>query len=263
MNQAAKALNVCHTMKEFTDSSERVESERLLLLASLRRKSALEEMKRITSEESVDGGKEFYGERGEITIKDMSLNLHECINREAQDGESIEWFVVVVSQGLEVWATRAISRSTNDLRICLPEAISMPNLTPNFKILVEVYSLKLRRSTYDHDEKYRIHNKHKRSSSCPPFFVSPTKMLKKTERPLSPKIAYNQSSRNRNTSFVLAGLVELFLHDLSLSSPWPLMLVRKIRLRYFKSTSNESALRARIRTSEYLFFYVSILTNHC
>ena len=224
MSQATKALNLCQTIKEFTESPERIESERSLLLANIRRKRALEEIRRLTSNPNANNNT-FLGEKGEVTIKEMQLNLRSCVRREFQDGESVEWFVIVVTQGITVWATQAVVCPINSAKIIFPETITIPNLTPDFKILLEIYSMKLKKATYNHEEKYRI-SRHRRSASCPipKILTSPSKLLK-LERPLSPTISDIQTSTG--SSFQESGYTEFFLHDLSLSSPWPLMLVRK------------------------------------
>ncbi|XP_043276866.1 uncharacterized protein [Venturia canescens] len=231
INQATKALNLCNAMKEFTDSSERIELERLLLLAGLRKNCVIEEIKKITSSEENKFERNCYGQRSEITLSEMKLNLRETMDREGDIEEMVDWFVLIISQGFKIWATRPMSyQRMKDPKICFPDVISLPELSSNFKIQVEVYTMKVRKSSFNHEEKYRIRNKQKRGASCPPFsniLVSPTKLFKKIDRPCtSPRIHYShQAFGNKATAFVLSGFVELFLHDLTLSSPWPLMLV--------------------------------------
>lgn len=231
-------------MKEFTDSSERIESERLLLLAGLRKKCIVEEIKRITSPpEENKNERNVFGQRGEITIGGMTLKLKGSIRREENTEEMVDWFVLVVSQGLKIWATRPISyQQSEDSMISFPDEISIPELNSNFKINLEVYTMRVRKTSFNHEEKYHIRNRHRRSTSCPPcpsILVSPTKLLKKMERPCTPPKIHcgHDAYRNQTTAFVLSGFVQLFLHDLTLSSPWPLILVR------FTSSLNFSSLR--------------------
>lgn len=211
INQSTKALDLCTSLKQFTDSTERAESERSLLLASLRGKAALEEIKFITSDEQK---KDIFSEKGEVTISEMSLDLRSCIGSE--DDET-EWFVVVVSQGLRVWATRPVSCRTEDNRVNFTGSVSMADLTPGFKVLVRVYTLKLGRDVYSDEDKYR-----KRKISRKHFRLSSSSIFGKTD--VSSPIR-NRVLGTANTSFVLSGFTELVLHDLSVCSPWPLIMV--------------------------------------
>ena len=227
--QASKALDFCRSVKEFVGSHEQVESERLLLVANLRKLSLFQEIKSIASKTQTESS---YRERAEVTIKNFSLCLKEEVwRRERQSGEIVEWFVIVISQGITVWATRTIACPINSPRIYFPGALSIPNLTPNFTINLKVYSLKLHSVTYDHEEKYHIPRTTKHLS-CP----SPTKLLKRSERTLSPKSYEVKFSGFRESSFVLVGNVDFHLHDLGFFSPWPLRSVSTIHLLFNHQT---------------------------
>ncbi|XP_046749864.1 anillin-like protein 1 isoform X2 [Diprion similis] len=222
MYQANKALTFCHSMKEFSSSTEQVESERSLLVAGLRKTAILEEIKRRQNSE-LNNNVEEPCETGEVTIKNFSLPLKEDILEfESRTGDFVQWFVITVSQGPSVWATRPISCPLQSPRIIFPDTFFIPNLVPNFKITVRIYCLKLRRTTFNYDDKYHL-NKAEKHATCP----SPKKLiLRKSEKPISPgKQRQIESAPIRNTSFVLSGTVELYLHDLSLTSPWPLTSV--------------------------------------
>ncbi|XP_046484802.1 anillin-like [Neodiprion pinetum] len=219
MYQANKALTFCHSMKEFSSSTEQVESERSLLVAGLRKEAILEEIKRRQNSQQNNNVEEPW-ERGEVTIKNFSLPLKEDILEfECRTGDFVQWFVIAVSQGPTVWATRPISCPVQSPRIIFPDSFFIANLPPNFKITIRIYCLKLRRTTFNHDDKYHL-NKAERQATCP----SPKKLiLRRSDRPLSPgRQRHIESVPIRNTSFVLSGMVELYLHDLSLTSPWPL-----------------------------------------
>ncbi|XP_012261086.2 anillin-like [Athalia rosae] len=216
MYQAHKALLFCRSMKEFAASTELVESERSLLVASLRRSAALDEIKKLDSE--LNNNEDLSSEWGEVRMEKFSLPLKtDVLETEAYPGDFEQWFVVVVSYGPSVWATRPISCPVTSPKIVFPGGYLLQNLNPNFKITVRIYSLKMRRSTFDYDAKYRL-NRTEKNSRCP----SPKKLLKRNDKPLSPKQNHNEFNMIRNTSFVLTGMLELYLHDLSLTSPWPL-----------------------------------------
>ncbi|XP_001601636.1 uncharacterized protein LOC100117378 [Nasonia vitripennis] len=220
--QASKALELCNSMRAFIASPERVESERLLMLAKLRKKAAQDEISRLTSQ-SVDNG--LYCERGEITIKELSLQLREeVLRRERQGGDVIEWLVCVVSEGATVWATQAVECPTTSPRLYFPGELSLPGLPPDFRLTVTVYSLKMpKQLMFNHEDKYRIQksSEARRSLTCP----SPQTLLMRSEKRrtlTSPKQHEIRFSGIQETSFVVSGSVDLMLHDLNLKSPWPL-----------------------------------------
>ncbi|XP_033216152.1 uncharacterized protein LOC117172390 [Belonocnema kinseyi] len=222
--QASKALDFCRTMKEFTDSPEQVESNRLILVASLRKQALFQEIRSLATNTTIKSKIESaVSDRADITIKDISLSLKEgVLRRERQSEDVVEWFVVVISQGLTVWATHATTCPMNSPRMYFPGGLSIPKMSPDFKINLKVYSLKLHKVTFNHEEKYHI-QKQEKHKVCP----SPTKLLKRTEGPLSPKSHEVKFSGFRDSSFVLMGVVDFILHDLSLYSPWPLRAVPK------------------------------------
>ncbi|XP_015589472.1 anillin [Cephus cinctus] len=216
MYQASKALTLCRSMKEFMESPEQVESERVLLVASLRKKAATDEMRKMSFEQN---NNELSCERGEVTVKDISLPLQENnLKLEKDSAEFVQWFVIVISHGLTVWATNAITCPINTPVIHFPGYLTIPNLCPDFKLNIQIYTLKLRRVTYNHEQKYHLNKDHKHTT-CP----SPKNLFKKTERsPISPKEKHSKFSAMRETSFILCGSLTLNLHDLTLHSPWPL-----------------------------------------
>lgn len=220
--QASKALDFCRTMKEFTDSPEQVESNRLILVASLRKQALFQEIRSLATNTATKSKTESsVNDRADISIKDISLSLKEgVLRRERQSEDVVEWFVVVISQGLTVWATHATTCPMNSPRMHFPGGLSIPKMSPDFKINLKVYSLKLQNVTFNHEEKYHI-QKEEKHKVCP----SPTKLLKRTERPLLPKSHEVKFSGFRDSSFVLMGVVDFILHDLSLYSPWPLRAV--------------------------------------
>ncbi|OXU31558.1 hypothetical protein TSAR_007398 [Trichomalopsis sarcophagae] len=224
--QASKALELCNSMRAFIASPERVESERLLMLAKLRKKAAQDEISRLTSQ-SVDNG--LYCERGEITIKELSLQLREeVLRRERQGGDVNEWLVCVVTEGATVWATQAVECPTTSPRLYFPGELTLPGLPPDFRLTVTVYSLKMpKQLIFNHEDKYRIQksSEPRRSLTCP----SPQTLLRRSEKRrtlTSPKRHEIRFSGIQETSFVVSGSVDLMLHDLNLKSPWPLSGIR-------------------------------------
>lgn len=214
IHQASKALNLCNIMKKFQQSTQHIESERLLLLATLKKKAVLNEIRRISAS---NDNIAILSERGEIKISNIALCLRENILSLRNQNEDIsEWFIVTVSHETTVWGTIAMSYSAETAKICFSRSLSIRNLTPNFKIIVSVYSLQLRDANCNKREEYSKHQ----NVSCP----SPTNLWKKIEKTRSKQNEVHCSSV-RDTSFKLSGFVELTLQDIPLSSPWPLSMV--------------------------------------
>ncbi|KAK2581358.1 hypothetical protein KPH14_008124 [Odynerus spinipes] len=214
IHQTSKALNLCNVIKKFQRSTQHIESERLLLLSTLKKRAVLNEIKRISAsnENAV-----ILSERGEVNISNIALCLREDILFSRNlSAEMTEWFIVTVSHESMVWATIAMSYSTESSKLCFPGSLSIGNLTPNFKITLSVYSLQLRNTNCNKkEERSGDHN-----VSCP----SPTNLWKKVEKTRSKQNEIHCSSV-RDTSFKLSGYVELTLQDIPLPSPWPLSMV--------------------------------------
>ncbi|XP_011298615.1 actin-binding protein anillin [Fopius arisanus] len=225
IQQASKALNVCRTSKEFTGSSEEVESERLLLLAEIRKHLLQEQLKNLSNtsveisqaKESVD-----ITECAEVTIENINLSLRECLRREPMPGEPVEWFVVVVIEGTNVWGSSPTPRPVDSMILEFADFVcTIDNLKPNFRIVIRIYSLSLKSGgLYNHEDKYHIANSRMDETViCP----SPTKFLKRIEKHTSPRV--HQLHTISSSSFGKSGQLQLQLDDLRLSSPWPLTSV--------------------------------------
>ncbi|KAK0181653.1 hypothetical protein PV327_003921 [Microctonus hyperodae] len=220
MNQAKKALEVCHSNKEFIGSREEVESQRLLLLAHLRKRVIIEEIRRLSSpdhkHESIIPNTP-NNEYAEVKIENIQLNLRKALHEKPGPGEIHDWYVVAVLEGTNVWGTSAMPSPIDSLTIDFPGfSCLINNLTPKLKITIEVYVLKLITGVvYHHEEKYHITNGDIQNRSCP----SPTKLLKKVEHPLMPRARH---PIRLASFFTPSGYVELTLGDLILASPWPL-----------------------------------------
>ncbi|KAL2731417.1 anillin-like isoform X2 [Vespula squamosa] len=215
IHQASKALNLCNVMKTFQHSTQHIESERLLLLSTLKKQAVLSEIKRINGPN--DNVVELY-EQGEVNISNIGLRLKEdVLSLISQTPDMFEWFIVTVTHESMVWATIAMNYSIDSpTTISFPDTITVSNLGPNFKILVNVYSLQLRSTSCNKKEGHSCNN----NVSCP----SPTNLWRRAERS---RLRQNeiQCSSIRDTSFEPSGYAELTLQDIHEVSPWSLLSV--------------------------------------
>ncbi|XP_035740593.1 anillin-like [Vespa mandarinia] len=216
IHQASKALNLCIVMKTFQHSTQHVESERLLLLSTLKKQAVLSEIKRINGPMN-DNVVKLY-EQGEVNISSIGLRLKEdALILISQTPDMSEWFIITVTHESMVWATIAMNYSIDSpTKISFPDTITIPNLGPNFKILITLYSLQLRNTCYNKKEGHSCNN----NISCP----SPTNLWRRNERS---RVKQNeiQCSSIRDTSFEPSGYAELTLQDIHEVSPWSLLSV--------------------------------------
>lgn len=214
--QASKALDYCRSIKMFQASPEQVESERLLLIAQLKKQALFNEIKAITSGTKLETT---FTQQANIVVDNFSLTLKDSFLQLERQKDIVEWFVIVVTHGLTLWSTQAVACPTDGTtKIPFTGSITIPNLNPDFKVLVRVFSTKYH-NIWNVDKYYT--KDIDRDTTCP----SPTKLLKRSERPVSMRSHDIKFSGIRETSFTLQGYVELQVHDLSLYPPWPLMSV--------------------------------------
>ncbi|KAK0095196.1 hypothetical protein PV326_009018 [Microctonus aethiopoides] len=223
MAQAKKALAVCHLNKEFIGSPEEVESQRLLLLAHLRKCLMMEELRILSSPDQQHDStisKPSNNEYAEVQIENIQLTLRKTLHQKPGPGEIHEWYLVAVIEGTNVWGTSAVPTPVDSRTIDFPGfSCLIKNLTPKLKITIEVYVIKLTTGVvYQHEEKYHITNEDIQNHSCP----SPRKFLKKVEYPLMPRARH---PIHLTSFYEASGYVELSLGDLILVSPWPLSAV--------------------------------------
>ncbi|KAI4479399.1 hypothetical protein M0804_011184 [Polistes exclamans] len=216
IHQASKALNFCNFTKMFQYSIQHVESERLLLLSMLKKKAVLNEIKRI--DEFQDNTISLY-EHGKVTISQISLSINkDKIDLSGLTPDMCGWFMVTVTHESTVWATSAMNYSFDSpITIRFPESITVPNLSPNFIIVVDVYSLQLRNTNSNEKGEQSGNN----NITCP----SPNHLWKKLEKSRLKQNEIPCSNSIRETSFQLTGYVQLTLQDLDKVPPWYLLSV--------------------------------------
>ncbi|KAJ8674219.1 hypothetical protein QAD02_005481 [Eretmocerus hayati] len=246
--QAGKALELCNRSREFVTSSERVECERALVLAQLRKRAFLDEIGRLTGRVRRAGSASgLYCERADLQISDFSLPLRDDALRRGYDPPgSCEHFLIVIQEGTRLWASQPVSCNYSSAigRLYVPGKLTLEDLAPDFRILVRIYSLQMQQQiVMNHEDKYRIKAKdgscrvsnkeaNGRRKACP----SPKKLIKSwkplvlgTSADSSSSSSYQTSGIGdicfaglRKSAFSVCGSVELGLQDLQLKSPWPL-----------------------------------------
>lgn len=164
IGQTSQALNLCAATVEFSGSTESVEGERHLLVATHRRQAALNEIQRLRVEGSGRGASG--GEKGKITITDITLPLRQdYIRKLAADTISGHHLVCLVKYGEHVFATRTVPTLPGLLTVKFPDTITLPEVYTDFKITLEIYGMTAQREVLPHDIKYHIAHGNQKSRS--------------------------------------------------------------------------------------------------
>ncbi|XP_055535555.1 anillin isoform X2 [Wyeomyia smithii] len=154
--QTSQALNLCAATIEFSGSSESVEGERHLLVATHRRQAILDEVQRLR----VEGCLRPPGaptEKGRLTVKDITLPLkQEYIRKLASDAISGHHLVCLLKYNETVLATQTIPTLPGLLSVRFPDVLQLSNVFADFKITMEIYGMTAQREILPHEIKYHI-----------------------------------------------------------------------------------------------------------
>ncbi|XP_015175372.1 PREDICTED: actin-binding protein anillin-like isoform X2 [Polistes dominula] len=160
IGQASQALNLCSSTIEFNESQEQVEVEKLLLVATHRRQAAINEIQRLkiqgTLRPSAPGSPEI-DDTGSLTISAITLPLRREYLRSIAPTTCLH-FVCLVLHLDEVLATPVVVAESGDSCLRFPSTLKLQNLYSDFKVTVEIYSLRTQAEMLPHEVKYHIHN---------------------------------------------------------------------------------------------------------
>lgn len=155
ISQATQALNLCQASAEFLGSSEQVEGEKLLLIATQKRLAYLNEVQRLKA-----GGDNPLAElpKGSLVIKKIQFP----INKDALKGTSglVYHFLCIVQYRGKVHASQLLSSDSLQSKelSCLEfdNEIRYSGMDEDFQVQIDVYGLKTVSPIVSHDKKYHI-----------------------------------------------------------------------------------------------------------
>ncbi|XP_017145753.2 anillin-like isoform X2 [Drosophila miranda] len=156
IGQTSQALNLCAATVEFSGSTESVEGERYLLLATHRRQSCLDEVQRLRVENSVlpVGGPK---EKGLLTVKDIIIPLrHEYLRKMASGSINGHHLVCLLKYNEHVLATKTVSTMPGLVSVQFPDVLQLNNVYADFRITLGIYGMLAQREQLPHDLKYHI-----------------------------------------------------------------------------------------------------------
>ncbi|CAG0890573.1 unnamed protein product [Darwinula stevensoni] len=212
IHQACNALNVCKTTAEFQQSVEQVEGERLLLVATEKKKAALNEIQRLKSEGAVrhaqdqmHGPRPLVQTRGSLTLMGLALHLKEEFFSYLIEGgdNSLHHFIILVRHRGQVIPTQMLTADEHGIQkgwLVFPNDISLHDLEYDFMVSLEVYALQSSRKNLDHRIKYHI-KKEKSTLRLTP------KKKKQESHMKSPMIGNPASSQHGSVKLPAFGLV--------------------------------------------------------
>ncbi|XP_070510011.1 anillin [Chironomus tepperi] len=162
ISQTSQALNLCASTVEFSGSTEAVEGERHLLVATHRRLACLNEVQRLKVEGHVDR----FGaakEKGTLTISEIIIPLKQTyINRLATDEINGHHLLCLVKYNEYVLATKTLPTLPGLKSVKFTDNLTFNEVYADFKITLEIYGMTAQREILPHDIKYHIQTPNKK-----------------------------------------------------------------------------------------------------
>ncbi|XP_037799219.1 anillin-like [Penaeus monodon] len=211
ISQASNAITVVLQRVEQQGTPQHVEAEKLLLLASQKRQTALNEIQRLKTEGAL-AQRSWPGDedccQGSISISRISVPLKQDFIKKGINGDTIYHLMVLVKHRDQVISSQLLTtpECVVDGAVTFPNLMSLHHLTSDFNIALEVYAL----STIHH-RNLSIKKEQSRMK------LTPLKRLQKNDsRVASPSV---QSPGGpfavRSSSFQLVGFTHLNISTLT------------------------------------------------
>ncbi|XP_005179020.1 anillin [Musca domestica] len=165
--QTSQALNLCAATIEFSGSTESVEGERHLLVATHRRQACLDEVQRLRVEKTLRplGAPR---EKGRLTVKEITIPLRQdYIRKLAADTISGHHLVCLLKYNEHVLATKTVPTLPGLLAVKFPDVLQLNNVYADFRVTLEIYGMTAQREVLPHEVKYHI-NLNKKSGAKTP-----------------------------------------------------------------------------------------------
>ncbi|XP_038246628.1 anillin isoform X4 [Dermochelys coriacea] len=221
IHQASQALNCCIDEEHGKGSQEEAEAERLLLLATEKRKALLEELNKLKNEgpqgkknKAASTSREFAPSRGSVTLSEMRLLLKaDFVCSTVQKPEATNYYyIILLRSGAENMVATPVSSTANCLNgdaLTFTTTFTLQDVSNDFEINVEVYHLVQRKEGTGTTDKRKKATKSK--------VITPKRLLTSitTKSTLLTPVMASPGGPNavRTSNFVLVGS-----HKVSLSS---------------------------------------------
>uniref|UniRef100_A0A7M4EV66 Anillin n=1 Tax=Crocodylus porosus TaxID=8502 RepID=A0A7M4EV66_CROPO len=157
--QASQALNCCFDEEHGKGSQEEAEAERLLLLATEKRTSLLEELSKLKTEgpqskknKAASASLVFVSSKGTVTISEMRLPLKAdfvCSTMQKPDAANY-YYIILLRSGAENMVATPLASTANSLNgdaLIFTTTFTLQDVSSDFEINIEVYSLVQRKES--------------------------------------------------------------------------------------------------------------------
>lgn len=175
--QTSQALNLCAATIEFSGSTESVEGERHLLVATHRRQACLDEVQRLRVEKTLRpvGAPR---EKGRLTIKEITIPLRQdYIRKLSLDTISGHHLVCLIKYNEHVLATKTVPTLPGLLAVKFPDVLQLNNVYADFKVTLEIYGMTAQREVLPHEVKYHINFNKKSGIKTPKKKASDNRLV--------------------------------------------------------------------------------------
>ncbi|XP_038628795.1 anillin isoform X2 [Tachyglossus aculeatus] len=162
--QASQALNCCIDGEHGKGSLEEAEAERLLLIATEKRAALVDELNKLKNEgpqrknKSSSASSEFAPSRGSLTLSEMRLPLKVdfvCGTVQKPDAPNY-YFLIILKAGAENMVATPLVNTSNSLNgdaLTFTTTLTLDDVSNDFEINIEVYSLVQKREIAGPDKK--------------------------------------------------------------------------------------------------------------
>ncbi|XP_031198882.1 anillin isoform X2 [Mastomys coucha] len=218
--QASQALNCCVDEEHGKGSLEEAEAERLLLIATEKRALLIDELNKLKSEgpqrrnkTSVISQSEFVPSKGSVTLSEICLPLKAdfvCSTVQKPDASNY-YYLIMLKAGAEQMVATPLASTANSLSgdaLTFPTTFTLHDVSNDFEINVEVYSLVQKKDSSGPDKK----KKASKSKAITPKRLL-TSITSKSSLHSSVMASPGGLNAVRTSNFTLVGS-----HTLSLSS---------------------------------------------
>ncbi|XP_034365736.1 anillin isoform X2 [Arvicanthis niloticus] len=218
--QASQALNCCVDEEHGKGSLEEAEAERLLLIATEKRALLIDELNKLKSEgpqrrnkAGVISQSEFAPSKGSVTLSEICLPLKAdfvCSTAQKPDASNY-YYLIMLKAGAQQMVATPLASTTNSLSgdaLTFPTTFTLHDVSNDFEINVEVYSLVQKKDSSGPDKK----KKASKSKAITPKRLL-TSITSKSSLHSSVMASPGGLSAVRTSNFTLVGS-----HTLSLSS---------------------------------------------
>ncbi|OWK06373.1 hypothetical protein Celaphus_00012051 [Cervus elaphus hippelaphus] len=171
--QASQALNCCVDEEHGKGSLEEAEAERLLLIATEKRTLLIDELNKLKNEGPQRKNKagpisqsEFVPSRGSVTLSEIRLPLKAdfvCSTAQKPDAANY-YFLIILKAGAENMVATPLASTSNSLNgdaLTFTTTFTLQDVSNDFEINIEVYSLVQRKDPSGPDKKKKAYKSKK------------------------------------------------------------------------------------------------------